>query len=250
MITKVRKLIMFFSWSLHIIVSFFLTSSFRFSPLCVCLPVCVCVCVLFIQYVCAGLCLHSYLFCAGLCKHVCMCLCLHVDMCVFVCVCVCCLSPDRAVSSVWAYEEASWDSYAFVIYWSEFLLAEWLSEQSFTFVLPPCVFLLLPPLSLPLSLSSHWARRTRAEVRKHLHLCANLFHKVLLCALRCSPQHSHTHYQCFFGWCCILIFFISYHQHFSVRGQSFQQAAIDFSQPFAISCYEHIKQMQWIGPVI
>lgn len=71
----------------------------------------------------------------------------------------------------------SWDLYAFVIYWSEFLLAAApFSEQSFTFVLPPsvsffsstsfsiCVF------SFP---SSYRAGRTRTEVRKHLHVCAN-----------------------------------------------------------------------------
>lgn len=149
-----------------------------------CLPLCVC--VLFIQYVCAGQPLRSCLFCARLCEHVFVCVCLYVSS----GVCRCFFFSWSCSQQCVSCEEASWDSYAFVIYWSEFLLAARLSEQSFTFVLPPCIFLLLPPLSLPLSLSSYWARRTRAEVRKHLHLCANPFHKVLLCAPQSTPRHS------------------------------------------------------------
>lgn len=82
MITKVQQLIMFYCWSLHIIVTFFLNSTmqfgwFRFSPLCECFRAGLCVCVLFIQHVCAGQRLHSCLFSAHLCE--------HVFVCVYVC---------------------------------------------------------------------------------------------------------------------------------------------------------------------
>lgn len=65
MITKVQQLIMFYCWSLHIIVIFFPNSTMQFG-----------VCVLFIQYVCASQHSHSCLFCAGFVNMMC-------------CVCVC-----------------------------------------------------------------------------------------------------------------------------------------------------------------
>lgn len=99
------------------------------------------------------------------------------------------------------YEESFWDSYAFVIYWSEFLLAAQRSEQLFTFVLSPHD-------TPPPPFSSYWACRTRAEVRKHLHLCANPFHKVHLYIppnphlVSPPPWQSYT----LFRWRCILFF--------------------------------------------
>ncbi len=167
---------------------------FRFSPLCVCFCVCLCVCVCVIHTVCLRRPALTLLFVLRSAEWTCVCMCVSLRVCVCVCMwaqeCVGVFFSWSCSQQCVSYEEASWDSYAFVIYWSEFLLAARLSEQSFTFVLPPCIFLLLPPLSLPLSLSSYWARRTRAEVRKHLHLCANPFHKVLLCAPQSTPRHS------------------------------------------------------------